>query len=381
VTNTITLPALRSCQGSWADFDNDGDLDLFITHAADQGNSLFRNDGQGQFVDVTQATGVTHRGDSVGAAWGDYDNDGDFDLFVTNLRTGGADTPNFLYRNNGNGTFTPIVAGDIATDTGHFLSCAWVDYDSDGWLDLFVTFDPPTRPPATAVKNRLYHNQGDGTFVKVTAGSLVTDYARAGGAAWGDYDNDGFPDVFIANGTVYEAQRNALYRNHGSSNAWIKLKCIGTLSNRSAIGTKIRVKATIDGSEVWQMRQISGGEGWLGFNSLDVIIGLGDASVIDLLRLEWPSGVVQEILKVPVRETLEIVEPIQVAATQIPFTGPGTVGLRLTGATARPLRVTASSNLVHWSALEVDTQEGNHLGFGDAESLAGPYRFYRVWVP
>jgi hypothetical protein len=391
VTNSITLRVLRSCQGAWADYDNDGDVDLFITHAANQGNSLFRNDRPGLFVDVTQATSITNRGESVGAAWGDYDNDGDFDLLVTNLRLGGADTPNFFYRNNGNGTFTQITAGEIATDLGHFLSCAWVDYDNDGWLDLFVTHDPPTVPPATAVKNRLYHNQGDGTFAKVTAGSLVTDYAHPGGAAWGDNDNDGFPDVFIANGTINEAQRNALYRNRGNSNAWIKLKCLGTLSNRSAIGTKIRVKATIGGQEVSQLRQISGGDGWLGFNSLDVLIGLGDASVIDLLRLEWPSGVVQEISNVPVKQTLEIVEPILVAAAEIPLGGPGTIGLRLTGATSRPLHVEASSDLVRWSAVEAVTQQGDILYFADPEGvvggneegtvLAAPYRFYRVWVP
>jgi hypothetical protein len=380
VTNAITLPALRSCQGAWADFDNDGDDDLFITHAANQGNTLFRNDRQGQFSDVTQAAGLTHRGPSVGAAWGDYDNDGDFDLLVTNLPQDAGATANFLYRNNGNGTFTRVTTGDIATDTGHFLSCAWVDYDNDGWLDLFVTCDPPTVPAPATVKNRLYHNQGDGTFVKATTGSLVTDSAHAGGAAWGDYDNDGFPDVFIANGTVYQAQRNALYRNLGNGNHWVRVKCLGTLSNRSAIGTKVRVQATIGGSEVWQTRQISGGEGWLGFNSLDVVIGLGDARVITLLRLEWPSGVIQEISNVPANQTLEVVEPIQLAAVQKPRTEAGTIEVRLTGATARPLGVVASSDLVHWSALELDAQQGNDLSFRDPESPAGPHRFYRVRV-
>lgn len=384
VTNSITLPALRSGQGAWADFDNDGDVDLFITHAANQGNSLFRNDGLGQFVDVTQAAGVTNRGDSVGVACGDYDNDGDLDLFVTNLQLpqlGGSDTRNFLYRNNGNGTFTQITTEEVANDLGHFLSCAWVDFDNDGWLDLFVTHDPATVPPASAVKNRLYHNLGDGTFVKVTAGSLVTDYARPGGAAWGDYDNDGFPDVFIANGTINEAQRNGLYRNNGNSNAWVKLRCVGTLSNRSAIGTKIRVKATINGAERWQMRQISGGEGWLAFNSLDVVIGLGDATVIDVIRFEWPSGVVQEITNALVKQTLEIVEPIQVAEIQFPFLGPGSVGLRLTGATARPLQVVASSDLVDWFPVSLGTQERDRLSFIDPQAGSASHRFYRVYEP
>jgi len=381
VATPIMTPVLRSCQGAWADFDNDGDLDLFIAHATDEGNSLFRNDGQGQFVDITSTSGLTNRGDSVGAAWGDYDNDGYLDLFVTNLRLGGADTTNFLYRNRGDGTFVRVTEGVVANDAGHFLSCSWVDYDNDGWLDLFVTVDPPSNPPAASVKNRLYHNRGDGTFELVTAGSLVTDYAHAGAAAWGDYDNDGFPDVFIANGTLFAAQQNALYHNRGNSNSWIKLKCVGTLSNRSAIGTKIRVKAKISGVECWQMRQISGGEGWLAFNSLDVIIGLGDAGVIDTLRLEWPSGVVQEISNVAVKQTLEIVEPIRVAGVQIPFAAPGTIGLRLMGATSRPLQVVASSDLLGWSVLDPDTQRGASLSFRDPEALTAPYRFYRVRIP
>jgi hypothetical protein len=122
-----------------------------------------------------------------------------------------------------------------------------------------------------------------------------------------------------------------------------------------------------------------------------VVIGLVDARVIDLLRLEWPSGVVQEFSNVPVKQTLEIVEPIQVAAAEIPLLGPGTGGLRLMGATSRPLHVDGSSDLVHWSAVEVVGQHGNGFNFmdhagivaGNEEGvvLAAPYRFYRVWVP
>ncbi|HRI13650.1 MAG TPA: CRTAC1 family protein [Verrucomicrobiota bacterium] len=307
--SAFTGPALMTTQGTWADYDSDGDPDVFITHANDLGNSLFRNDGGGQFTDVSEASGLADFDDSVGSAWGDYDNDGDLDLVVINERLfGPSDTWNLLYRNEGNGAFTKITDGPITTDLGHFLAAAWVDYDNDGWLDLFVATTPSLTDPANSATNRLYRNLGSGGFAQVTAGRLVTDRAYAGGAAWGDYDNDGFLDVVVANGTIFTAQRNGLYHNDGNSNSWIKLRCIGTVSNRSAIGTQVRVKATIGGEERWQLRQIVGSEGWLTFNALDVVVGLGDATLIDTIRIEWPSGLIQELHHIAPRQTLAVTE-------------------------------------------------------------------------
>ena len=304
----LTTSELSTTQGTWTDYDDDGDPDLFVTHSQDHGNSLFQNDGNGQFTDVTQASGLLGFGDSVGSAWGDYDNDGDLDLFVTNLRLTGPNTRNFLYRNEGNGTFTKITEGPIATDTGHFQSGAWIDYDNDGWLDLFVSAHPASGASPTGATNRLYRNLGSGAFLRVTTGNLVSDAGCAGGAAVGDYDNDGFPDLAIAYGTIVTPQRNGLYRNNGNGNAWIKLKCVGTSSNRSAIGTKVRVDATIGGRKQSQLRQIVGTEGWLTFNALDVLVGLGDATVIDLIRVEWPSGMTSELRNVGPRQTFTITE-------------------------------------------------------------------------
>jgi hypothetical protein len=313
----VTALELSTTQGSWADYDEDGDPDLFVTHSQDQGNSLFRNDGAGRFSDVSEASGLGGAGDSVGSAWGDYDNDGDLDLFVTNLRQSGPNTRNFLYRNEGNGAFTKITEGPIPTDVGHFFSAAWIDFDNDGWLDLFVSVSPPTGASASSVKNRLYRNLGDGAFVQLTDGALVTDFAYAAGAAWGDCNNDGFLDVAVANGASTAPQRNGLYYNNGNSNAWIKLKCVGTASNRSAIGTKVRVKAMIAGQEQWQLRQIVGSEGWLTFNALDVVVGLGDATAIDLIRIEWPSGLIQELRDVAPRQTLTITEGVNLTMRRV----------------------------------------------------------------
>jgi len=315
--NAITAPELSTTQGTWADYDNDDDPDLFVTHSQDLGNSFFRNDGGGNFTEVAQASGLADFGDSSGSAWGDYDNDGDLDLVVTNLRLTAPNTRNFLYRNNGNGTFTRVTEGPIANDAGHFESAAWIDYDNDGWLDLFVSTHPPSGAPATSATNRLYRNLGDGAFAQVTTGSLVTDSGYAGGAAWGDYDNDGFLDVAVAYGTIVTSQRNGLYRNNGNNNAWIKLKCVGTISNRSAIGTKVRVKAAIGGKEQWQLRQIAGSEGWLTFNALDVVVGLGDATIIDTIQIEWPSGLTQELRHVAPRQTLTITEGVTLTMTRV----------------------------------------------------------------
>lgn len=346
VSNAITKYSANSMQGSWSDYDNDGDPDLLVTRSGDQSNSLFRNDGSGQFVDVRVASGLTDRSDNSGAAWGDYDNDGDPDLLIASLRFFGPNTRNLFYRNRGDGTFERIFSGALAEDLGHFLSCAWVDYDNDGWLDAFLTVPPTGDPSPTLVRNRLYHNEGDGSFAPVTGGRLVTDGHDTGGAAWGDYNNDGFPDVFVCFGGLGTVTNNALYCNQGNSNNWIKVRCVGTVSNRSAIGAKVRVKATIGGAARWQLRGVFGTEGWLSFNSLDVIVGLGDATVIETLRIEWPSGIVQELHNVPARQTLTVVERTE---TAIAARDAGGIQLTLTGPRQQRYRVDAAASPDAWS--------------------------------
>jgi hypothetical protein len=346
--NSIDFSPLRTDQGTWADYDGDGDLDLFVVHAHQQGNTLYRNDGHGHFQ-AMQNIGLDQMGESVGAAWGDFDNDGDLDLVVINFAFSGP-SANFFYRNNGNGTFTRITDGPIATDTGSFQSSSWVDVDNDGWLDLFVTVEPPI--PVPRVKNCLYHNLGDGTFEKMTNGTLVTDNAHFAGASWLDYDNDGFPDVFVACGSIYEAQSSALYHNNGNSNAWIKIRCVGALSNRSAIGATVRVKARLGGTDRWQMRQIVGTEGWLSFNNLDVLIGLGDATFVDTLRIEWPSGIVQELHNLPVRQTLVIVEKTTLAIVRSGDTG---FEASITGPRQQRYSLEASTDLRGWSPIDLIT--------------------------
>lgn len=378
VTNAITTSELATAHGGWADFDGDGHLELLVAQLASS-NEFYRTDEQGQFIDLTGNLPPSNTiAASVGVARGDYDNDGDLDMVIINMGWQGPIERNGFCRNRGDGSFEPVTSGLIAEDEEHFASGSWVDYDNDGWLDLFVTvLGPGTSASAPHVFNRLYHNQGDGTFALVTTGSLVTKAGNAGGAAWGDYDNDGFPDVCVAYGTVFSSQRNALFRNNGNANNWIKVRCVGTDSNRSAIGTKVRVKARIGGREFWQMRQIGCDQDWVAFNSLDAAIGLGDATVIDTLRVEWPSGRVQELREVPVKQTLVLVERTDFSISN---RGTGEVELTLKGPRQQRYRVEASTNLTDWATVAsvTITNADGTASLRDNHTGNGPQRFFRA---
>ena len=211
---------------TWVDYDDDGDLDLYIT--AYGRNMLLQNDNK-VFSDVSKITGVDDAQFGAGASWADFDKDGDLDLYVTNYvdfnfneddikeakRQYGAEVPftlnpssysaqpNLLYRNNGDGTFTDVakVAG-VDDKEGRSLGATWFDFEGDGYLDLYVAND--------VSKNGVYHNNGDGTFTDIGAISLAADYRGAMGLAVGDVDTDGDDDLLV---THWVAQENALYEN------------------------------------------------------------------------------------------------------------------------------------------------------------------------
>ncbi|MFQ5770317.1 MAG: ASPIC/UnbV domain-containing protein, partial [bacterium] len=182
---------------------------------------------------------------------------------------------------------------------------SWCDIDNDGDLDLFVANATVrgigTPDPALSF---LYANNGDGTFTKIVAGSVVSNRGYSTGDGFGDYDNDGDLDLFVADIIA----DNILYSNNGNSNNWINIKCIGTISNTSGIGAKVRAKATINGTSVWQLHEISAQTGFAGQNSLNAEFGLGDATVIDSIKIEWPSGTVQVLTDVSVNQFLIVTE-------------------------------------------------------------------------
>jgi len=236
---TPDKPIIDSTLGGVAllDYDNDGYLDIFFTNGAripslmkdgsSFSNRLYRNNHDGTFTDVTVRAGLGGAGYSMGVAAADYDNDGWTDLYVTGVNQ------NILYHNNGDGTFTDVTerTGMTGVSGGKKLwsvSAAWIDYDNDGLLDLFVVnyldwtpenshvCGPPGRrlscPPSLykGEADILYHNNGDGTFTDVSAATGITGQIGKGmGVAIADYDGDGWTDIFVAN----DNERNFLFRN------------------------------------------------------------------------------------------------------------------------------------------------------------------------
>jgi len=263
---------------AWGDYDNDGDLDLYVVRKAyfgeNSGNLLYCNDGDGTFTDVTAQAGVGDVGESLSCAFGDYDNDGDLDLYVTNQSS----QSDVLYRNNGNGTFTDVTqeAGVVNTNDGREV--AFGDFDNDGYLDIYVT--------NTYQANILFHNNGNGTFTDIAQMAGV-DCTKPGGAiTLGDYDNDGDLDIYLG---VFGGNRaNVLYRNKGNDNHWLVVKTKGVVSNRDGIGARVRIVA----GEISMIREVSGGSGYLSQNSLPVEFGLGSYPQADTITVSWPSGIV-----------------------------------------------------------------------------------------
>jgi enediyne biosynthesis protein E4 len=291
---------------TWSDFDGDGDMDLFLSNGPANGtidtNRLFRNmlkeTGKAEFKRIDQSPISTDRGDGQVLNWIDYDNDGDLDLYVTNFAAGSG-LENNLYRNDG-GVFAKILKGSIVTDKDISLASVWADFDNDGDLDAYVT---------NQSVNRFYRNNGDGTFTSDTTGATVAQGSVSFGTAAGDYNNDGFLDLYVGNiGPQGSGSVNFLFRNDGNGNSWIKIKCIGTVSNRSAIGTKVKALAVINGKPVWQMREISSQNSFSGQNSLDVHFGLGEATTIEKLIIEWPSGMTDELFGILVKQSITVTE-------------------------------------------------------------------------
>lgn len=338
VTNTPIVTRPNASNITYTDYDNDGDADLLVTGSTT--TRLYQNTGQGAFMAVTNGAFPTQIEFGTGAAWADCDNDGFLDLFLCRLNFQQR-PPSFLFHNNGDGTFTQITQAPFTNDTGFSVNASWGDYDNDGWVDLFVTNF------GNGLKNRLYHNNGDGTFARVTEGSVANDLGNSAGSAWGDYDRDGFLDLFVANGTNNTQERNDfLYHNDGNTNAWLTIRCVGTTSNRSAIGAKVRVKATINGETFWQLREINTGNGW-GQSALEAHFGLGNATNVETLRIEWPSGAIQEFENVPAKQYRTVTEPARLSAAQVD----GTPQFTLHGGRGMPYEIQTSTDLSAWLPL------------------------------
>ena len=295
VTNTpVDDELVAHTVGSWTDYDLDGDLDLFIG-SGEVGflstDHIYINQlaetGTANLVKLTQGPLATDLRDGQNWNWIDYDNDGDLDGFVTNYF--GSKT-NDLYRNE-NGTYVKMTTddvGNIVGQTGLGLCNIWADFDNDGFLDCYVTFDGQT--------DRFYHNNGDGTFTEVNNALTVGGNTR--GASAGDYDNDGYMDIFVSSASN---SSKGLYHNDGGENNWVNFSLL-TQAGAPAIGTKVRLKATINGLAMWQMREINSQNSFNGHNSLRVHFGLADATQIDSLEITWPDGTVEQYANLSINQ-------------------------------------------------------------------------------
>ena len=356
---------------AWADVDNDGWVDLFVGHELSP-SQLFRNRGDGTFEDVTATAGVGRNAFTKGAVFGDYDNDGFPDLYVSNMFG-----DNFLYHNKGNGTFEEV--GTTLGVQKPFVSFpTWFfDYDNDGWLDIFVASYPNSleefvkhyvgmAPSAETLT--LYHNKGNSPFENVTNAVGLARVVPTMGANFGDLDNDGFLDMYLGTGTpsfgalmpnimlrndagrrfqdvttatgMGQLQKGhgvafvdidndgdedvvlnsggavpgdqyteSLFENPGSGNNWIAVRLTGVKTNRAAIGAKIRVTLpdASSGSAIRYREVTSGGS--FGATTLMQHVGVGKAATIPKLEVIWPvSRTVQVFENVPINRLLLIRE-------------------------------------------------------------------------
>jgi hypothetical protein len=495
-TKLATVPADHgnAVGCSWADFDNDGDLDLFVSGGPPGGSYLNRNDGAGVFTRIVTGTiGNSADNGGWGCAWGDYDNDGrtdlviaapfgflnvvtpnrvlhndgmgiftrvdtsvvsaatgpytvpswndvdddgDQDLFIAAGPVNGTTAPDFLYENRGSGPgqtfFRRFTTGALATDAHDGQLYNWVDIDSDGDLDCYVT----NYGGVSGIANDLYRNTG-GVFTRLTAGAagpIVSDAGHSMASVWGDFDNDGDMDCVVGNdGTelsLYYTNNGSglftsvnpsalralgphfgaaaadfdadgdldiylhgtqttrgLYRNgSAATNGWLNVRCVGTVSNRAAIGAKVYVRATIGGVSRKLVQLVSAQNSFNGHNPFLLHFGTGNATVAESVIVRFPSGITQTLTNVALRQNLTVVED---AATA--------VSVSLVSAEAAPERarivwqlgdpesplatVYRRTELSGWSRLaSAAIDGGGRVSFEDREVTPGTRYAYELGV-
>jgi len=360
-TGPVVTDNLKSAGAAWGDYDNDGDLDLFVATKDHQKNALYLNLGGGRFTKADSTNIVVNEAsNSTGCNWVDYDGDGDVDLFVTNTDN----QRNFLYRNFG-GRFEKITSGVLVTDNKSSLGASWADYDNDGDLDVLVVNGKGQR-------HDFYTNSG-GNFSRQDFFESSASDTVGIGSSWGDFDNDGDPDLFTTtsyalyinqvsqgeflyptvgygvpsfssfgrSGSMVDydgdgaldffAARfratNWLYHNDGGNNNWLKVRCKGLKSNRSAIGAKVRVKARINGKMIQQVQEISAQTGHSAQNSLEAHFGLGTAPAVDSLIIRWPAGGVEVLTNLAANRVINLTEDTTTAISENVVEAPITYAL------------------------------------------------------
>jgi hypothetical protein len=362
-------PAHRTHSVAWADFDNDGWLDVFVGHEFSW-SQLFRNRGDGTFEDVTERAGLRFRSLTKAVVAGDIDNDGWTDLYVSNFGE-----RNLLFRNLGGGRFQE-VGQERGVAEPYYSFTTWLfDYDNDGWQDLLVATDVPTVEEqareylelpqrgetlrvyhnrgdgsfedrtealglarviptmganygdldndgfldfylgtgapsyATLMPNRMFRNQGGRAFVDVTQSTGTGHLQKGHGVAFADLDNDGDEDVFASLGGAFlgDKYRDVLFENPGHPGRWLSVRLVGTKANRAAIGARLRLVLHEDGRETERTRWVTSG-GSFGANPLTQHVGIGMAR-LERVEVYWPGARSPQIVTgVSPNTWIEIVE-------------------------------------------------------------------------
>ncbi|WP_299537300.1 CRTAC1 family protein [Ulvibacterium sp.] len=356
----LTEDRTNSPGACWCDYDRDGDLDVFVVNRDGEDDNLYINNGKGMFRRSVTGPWKDHKGDGRSCAWGDLNGDGHPDLYVANFvrKEGGqikAKHRNYLYLASGNGNFVEQKKGIAVTEENASYGVALIDYDYDHDLDIYVT------NVSISDENALYRNSGNGFFKKLTESEVTYEIHRPSkGQTWGDFNNDGHLDLYIANGTehypeiqnffflgapnhsfrrVYntlpaieghisagtasgdfnndgfldlyvcnwggEAEANDCYINQSRANHWVKFQLKGTTSNSYGIGSWATL--TSNNGQV-QTRYVSRETGYGSENSTEIHFGMATATKIDSVTIEWPSGISQSAKNLQPNTVYEVIE-------------------------------------------------------------------------
>jgi hypothetical protein len=312
----------------FSDINNDGRCDLMVTHCRQSVSSntdmrridqVYINNGNGTWTqDITNWTGLRDGAQGWSTAWGDIDNDGDMDAFVLNY-----DVNSTLMINNGSGVFTNMISGSGISNTSSFfgMNATFQDFDNDGFVDLMLTGD----------NHYLYKNNGNGTFTQVTPNPFNYSTNTITSHAVGDLNSDGFLDLYASYCNVYNSpstKNDKLWMNdgpaNGNTNHYIIFDLVGGavagMSNKNGIGSIVKIYGP------WgvQVREVRSGEGYGITNSFAVHFGLGAETQIDSVKVIWPSGMVDQLDVLPADNHYTINEggnPLNVsAASEKPLT-------------------------------------------------------------